>query len=46
LLTQSGLVESPRPFDSCLAPARLIVNGVFEEFPRLKFVASHPGGGI
>jgi aminocarboxymuconate-semialdehyde decarboxylase len=35
-----------RPFDSCLALARLIVNGVFEEFPRLKFVASHLGGGI
>jgi len=24
----------------------LIVNGVFEQFPRLKFVASHLGGGI
>ena len=35
-----------RPFDSCLALARLIVNGVFEQFPRLKFVASHLGGGI
>jgi aminocarboxymuconate-semialdehyde decarboxylase len=35
-----------RPFDSCLALARLIVNGVFEEFPKLKFVASHLGGGI
>jgi aminocarboxymuconate-semialdehyde decarboxylase len=35
-----------RPFDSCLALARLIVNGVFEEFPTLKFVASHLGGGI
>ena len=35
-----------RPFDSCLALARMIVNGVFEEFPRLKFVASHLGGGI
>jgi aminocarboxymuconate-semialdehyde decarboxylase len=35
-----------RPFDSCLALARLIVRGVFEEFPRLKFVASHLGGGI
>jgi aminocarboxymuconate-semialdehyde decarboxylase len=35
-----------RPFDSCLALARLIVNGVFEEFPGLKFVASHLGGGI
>ena len=35
-----------RPFDSCLALARLIVNGVFEDFPQLKFVASHLGGGI
>jgi aminocarboxymuconate-semialdehyde decarboxylase len=35
-----------RPFDSCLALARLIVRGVFEEFPNLKFVASHLGGGI
>jgi len=35
-----------RPFDACLALARLIVNGVFEDFPKLKFVASHLGGGI
>jgi aminocarboxymuconate-semialdehyde decarboxylase len=35
-----------RPFDSALALARLIVRGVFEEFPTLKFVASHLGGGI
>jgi aminocarboxymuconate-semialdehyde decarboxylase len=35
-----------RPFDSCLALARMIVNGLFEKFPRLKFVASHLGGGI
>jgi aminocarboxymuconate-semialdehyde decarboxylase len=35
-----------RPFDSCLALARLIVRGVFEQFPKLKFVASHLGGGI
>jgi aminocarboxymuconate-semialdehyde decarboxylase len=35
-----------RPFDACLALARLIVRGVFEEFPTLKFVASHLGGGI
>ena len=35
-----------RPFDSCLALARLIVRGIFEEFPTLKFVASHLGGGI
>jgi len=35
-----------RPFDSCLALSRLIVRGIFEEFPTLKFVASHLGGGI
>ncbi|MBX9777254.1 MAG: amidohydrolase [Xanthobacteraceae bacterium] len=35
-----------RPFDSCLALARLIVKGLFEEFPTIKFVASHLGGGI
>jgi aminocarboxymuconate-semialdehyde decarboxylase len=35
-----------RPFDSCLALARLIVRGVFEDLPTLKFVASHLGGGI
>jgi aminocarboxymuconate-semialdehyde decarboxylase len=35
-----------RPFDSCLALARLIVRGVFEELPNLKFVASNLGGGI
>ncbi|MGH6771387.1 MAG: amidohydrolase family protein [Xanthobacteraceae bacterium] len=35
-----------RPFDSCLALARMIVRGVFEQFPKLKFVASHLGGGI
>jgi len=35
-----------RPFDSCLALARLIVKGIFEELPKLKFVASHLGGGI
>jgi aminocarboxymuconate-semialdehyde decarboxylase len=35
-----------RPFDSALALSRLIVRGVFEEFPTLKFVASHLGGGI
>ena len=35
-----------RPFDSCLALARLIVKGLFEEFPKIKFVASHLGGGI
>ena len=35
-----------RPFDNCLALARLIVRGVFEELPGLKLVASHLGGGI
>ena len=30
----------------CLALGRLIVRGVFEDFPRLKIVASHGGGGI
>lgn len=35
-----------RPFDLCLALGRMIVRGVLEEFPRLKIVASHGGGGI
>src|SRR5438477_644864 len=35
-----------RPFDSCLALSRLIVKGIFEQFPKLKLVASHLGGGI
>jgi aminocarboxymuconate-semialdehyde decarboxylase len=35
-----------RPFDNCLAMARLIVRGIFEDFPALKLVASHLGGGI
>src|SRR4029077_2724299 len=35
-----------RPFDACLALARLIVKGIFEDFPKLKLVASHLGGGI
>ena len=35
-----------RPFDLCLSLARLIVRGVLEDFPRLKIVASHGGGGI
>jgi predicted TIM-barrel fold metal-dependent hydrolase len=29
-----------RPFDECLAISRLIVRGVFEQFPKLKFVGS------
>jgi aminocarboxymuconate-semialdehyde decarboxylase len=35
-----------RPFDECLAIARMIVRGVFEKFPKLKFVGCHLGGGI
>jgi len=35
-----------RPFDASLALSRLIVKGIFEEFPTLKLVASHLGGGI
>lgn len=35
-----------RPFDNCLALARLIVCGIYERFPNLKIVASHLGGGI
>ena len=35
-----------RPFDLCLALGRLIVRGILEDFPKLKLVASHGGGGI
>lgn len=35
-----------RPFDLCLALARIIVRGVLERRPGLKIVASHIGGGI
>ena len=35
-----------RPFDLTLALSRLIVRGILEDFPRLKIVASHGGGGI
>ncbi len=35
-----------RPADLCVALSRLIVRGVLEDFPRLKLVASHGGGGI
>ena len=35
-----------RPFDLCLALGRLIVRGILEDFPRLKIVCSHGGGGI
>jgi len=35
-----------RPADNCLALARLIVRGIYEQFPTLKLVGSHLGGGI
>jgi aminocarboxymuconate-semialdehyde decarboxylase len=35
-----------RPADNCLSLARLIVRGTFEQFPTLKLVGSHLGGGI
>jgi aminocarboxymuconate-semialdehyde decarboxylase len=35
-----------RPADNCLALARLIVRGILEQFPSLKLVGSHLGGGI
>jgi aminocarboxymuconate-semialdehyde decarboxylase len=35
-----------RPVDNCLSLARLIVRGIFEQFPNLKLVRSHLGGGI
>jgi predicted TIM-barrel fold metal-dependent hydrolase len=35
-----------RPADNCLSLARLIVRGIFEQFPSLKLVGSHLGGGI
>lgn len=35
-----------RPADLCVALARLIVRGILEDFPQLKLVASHGGGGI
>jgi aminocarboxymuconate-semialdehyde decarboxylase len=35
-----------RPFDTCLALARLILFGVLQRFPGLKLVVSHLGGGI
>ncbi len=35
-----------RPFDLCLALGRLIVRGILEDFPRVKLVSSHGGGGI
>jgi aminocarboxymuconate-semialdehyde decarboxylase len=45
--TQYRLASSiSRPADNCLSLARLIVRGIFEEFPTLKLVGSHLGGGI
>jgi aminocarboxymuconate-semialdehyde decarboxylase len=35
-----------RPFDECLSIARLIVRGVFERHPNVKFLGCHLGGGI
>jgi predicted TIM-barrel fold metal-dependent hydrolase len=35
-----------RPADNCLSLARLIVRGIFEQFPTVKIVGSHVGGGI
>jgi aminocarboxymuconate-semialdehyde decarboxylase len=35
-----------RPADLCLALSRLIVRGILEDFPQLKIVSSHGGGGI
>jgi aminocarboxymuconate-semialdehyde decarboxylase len=35
-----------RPFDECLSIARLIVRGVFQRHPEVKFVGCHLGGGI
>ncbi|OFZ85541.1 MAG: hypothetical protein A2V78_10995 [Betaproteobacteria bacterium RBG_16_64_18] len=35
-----------RPFDLTLSIARLIVRGILEDFPKLKIVCSHGGGGI
>jgi aminocarboxymuconate-semialdehyde decarboxylase len=35
-----------RPADLCLALSRIIVRGILEDFPRVKLVSSHGGGGI
>jgi predicted TIM-barrel fold metal-dependent hydrolase len=35
-----------RAADECLSIARLIVRGIFEQFPTLKLVGAHLGGGI
>jgi predicted TIM-barrel fold metal-dependent hydrolase len=34
------------PFDTSLAMARLVYGGVFEKFPKIKFVTHHMGGMI
>jgi len=35
-----------RPADLCLALSRLIVRGILEDFPGVKIVSSHGGGGL
>jgi aminocarboxymuconate-semialdehyde decarboxylase len=46
-MTEYRLASSVgRPADLCLALARLIVRGILEDFPRVKIVGSHGGGGI
>ncbi|MGB7042205.1 MAG: amidohydrolase family protein, partial [Xanthobacteraceae bacterium] len=35
-----------RPADNVLSLARLIVRGIFEQFPNVKIVGSHLGGGL
>ena len=35
-----------RPADLCLALSRLIVRGILEDFPGVKVVSSHGGGGL
>jgi aminocarboxymuconate-semialdehyde decarboxylase len=46
-MTEFRLASSVgRPFDSSLALARMILYGILEEFPTLKLVATHLGGGI
>jgi len=35
-----------RPADECLSISRILVRGVFERYPTLKFVGCHLGGGI
>ena len=35
-----------RPCDTTLSLARVILSGILDRFPRLKFVAAHMGGGL